>query len=310
MKSWGVGKNPKSIGKRKKPKVAFCLHGIVGGMGGKYGEGDSVEALQLGYNHYKKFILDYNDCDVFCHTSTMERKPEILDLYKPVKSRFTEQPDFKIPHKNHTGGNAKRTQGHYHKWWSHKILSELRNEYEKETGTEYDVVYIGRYDLAWRVIVDFSYFDLTKFYLGNWNRLWKCDSVGRRQGEIPEWEWYNNCRNGTPHNIDNVPQVDNVITGLVGYPHNQEGVIDSWAFSNPKLMDIYCKLYDCLDEYVTREPNKWWNGKSTIYDHCGTISNHRLIPCHLESKGILDKLDFAFYFYDDFPVVRRLYRGR
>ncbi len=46
-------------------KVAFCLHGIVGGVGGKYGEGDSLESLKLGYKHYKKYILDHNDCDVF-----------------------------------------------------------------------------------------------------------------------------------------------------------------------------------------------------------------------------------------------------
>ena len=30
---------------RKTKKIAFCLHGIVGGGGGKYGEGDSLESL-------------------------------------------------------------------------------------------------------------------------------------------------------------------------------------------------------------------------------------------------------------------------
>ena len=294
----------------KKPKIAFCLHGIVGGMEGKYGAGDSQEALEKGWEHYTKYILDHNDCDVFCHTSTMHRKDHILELYKPVKSKFTVQPKFKIPEKNHAGGNSKRIQGHYHKWWSHKILSELRNEYEKETGTEYDVVYIGRYDLAWRVIVDFSNFDLTKFYLGNWNKIWKVNSSGEKQQEIAEHKWYERCMEGTPHIENNTPEVNDVVTGLVGYPHNHEGVIDSWAFSNPKLMDIYCKLYDNLDEYITREPNKWWDNKSTIHDHMGAISNHRLIPCHLESEGILGKLDFAFYFQDDFPVVRRLYKGK
>jgi len=289
-------------------KIAFGLHGIVGGVDGKYGEGDSKEALEKGYEHYKKYILDHNDCDVFCHTSTMERKSEILDLYKPVKSKFTEQPNFEIPKKHHAGRKGNRIQGHYHKWWSHKIVSELRQEYEKETGVKYDMVYIGRYDLAWNTIVDFSKFDPNKFWLGHWNRI---PGVGNR-------EWY------TRRNIDNLPLIKNnkyvkalahlfpkstEDIPLVGYPHNKEGVIDQWAFSSPKLMDIYCKLYDNLDKYITREPNTWWDGESTIHDHMGSISNHRLIPCHLESEGILDKLEFAFYFHDDFPTVRRLYYG-
>ena len=41
--------------------IAFGLHGIVGGIDGKYGAGDSKEALEKGYEHYKKYILDHND---------------------------------------------------------------------------------------------------------------------------------------------------------------------------------------------------------------------------------------------------------
>ena len=38
------------------------------------------------------------------------------------------------------------------------------------------MVYIGRYDLAWNTIVDFSKFDPNKFWLGNWNRPFKTGS--------------------------------------------------------------------------------------------------------------------------------------
>ena len=236
---------------------------------------------------------------MFCHTSTMERKSEILDLYKPVKSKFTEQPNFEIPSGHHAGKRGTRIQGHYHKWWSHKIVSELRQEYEKETGVKYDMVYIGRYDLAWTTPVDFSKFDTNKFWLGHWNRL---------KG-ISNLDWYKKrLKENLPliknnkYNNDDIP--------LVGYPHNHEGVIDQWAFSNPKFMDSYCALWDFIDEYITRKPNTWWGGKSTIHDASGQISNHRLIPCHLENIGLLDKLDFAFYLHDDFPTVRRMYYAR
>ena len=152
-------------------KIAFGLHGIVGGIGGKYGAGDSKKALEIGYDHYKKYILDHNDCDVFCHTASLERANEILDLYQPVRHKFIPQPRFLVPSRGHTGYDEKRIQAHYHKWFSHKHVSELRKEYEKETGVKYDMMYIGRYDLAWNTIVDFSKFDPNKFWLGHWNRL-------------------------------------------------------------------------------------------------------------------------------------------
>ena len=301
-------------------KIAFCLHGIVGGIDGKFGKGDSVETLELGYKHYKKYILDHNDCDVFCHTATLDRADDIFKLYDPVKYKFIEQPNFPIPSKRpiYIGGDGQRIQAHYHKWYSHKLVSELRKEFEKETGVKYDMVYIGRYDLAWNTIVDFSKFDPNKFWLGNWNRPFKTGSsiYGDNTvdgGYIDERVWFSKRKE---HNLplSSNKELSEKDTGiefrLTGYPHTNEGVIDSWAFSNPEYMDMYCTLYDKMDEYITRNPNTWCDGKSTIHDHTGGISNHRLLPCHLEEMGLLDKLDFAFYFLDEFPTVRRMYYAR
>ena len=47
--------------------------------------------------------------------------------------------------------------------------------------------------------------------------------------------------------------------------------------------------------------------KSTVVDSAGTISNHRLIPKHLEENNILNKLKPIFYTHDDYPLVRRYY---
>ncbi len=289
-------------------KIAFGLHGIVGGVGGKYGAGDSKEALEKGYEHNKKYILDHNDCDVFCHTATLDRGDEILDLYNPVKHKFIKQPFFPFPTYHFAGGNGQRIQAHYHKWFSHQHVSELRKEYEKETGVKYDMMYIGRYDLAWNTIVDFSKFNPNKFWLGHWNRL---KGMGNR-------DWYKKrlkenlplIKDNKYINVDDTGRItSSEDIPLVGYPHNSEGVIDQWAFSKPENMDMYCTLYNNISTYITRKPNTWWDGRSTIHDASKNISHHRLIPCHLEHIGLLDKLDFAFYLHDDFPTVRRLYYG-
>jgi hypothetical protein len=175
------------------------------------------------------------------------------------------------------------------------------------------MVYIGRYDLAWNTIVDFSKFDRNKFWLGNWNRPFRTGPsiYGDHTvdgGFIDERVWFSKRKE---HNLPFISnnELSETDTGiemrLTGYPHTSEGVIDSWAFSKPEYMDMYCELYDKMDEYLTRNPNIWSGG--TIHDHSGGISNHRLIPCHLEEMGLLDKLDFAFYFLDEFPTARRRY---
>ena len=157
-------------------KIAIELAGIVGGISGKHGHGDSKKALELGYDHYKKHILDHNDCDVFCHTATVERADDILRLWDPKGFKFIEQPKFDIPGNAIVGPDERRVQAHYHKWYGHKIASELRQEYERQSGVKYDAVYVSRYDLAWTTDVDFSKLDLSRFWVGNWNRLFHSGS--------------------------------------------------------------------------------------------------------------------------------------
>lgn len=273
-------------------KVAVCLVGIVGGHTGKHGEGDPKKVLEIGYKHYKQFILDNNDCDVFCHSATTEMADDIIKLYKPKEYLFIEQPNFDIP--DYVTGAQDRKEAHYHKWFSHKKVSELRQIYEGYTNTKYDMVYVGRYDICWTKDIVFKEFNPDNFYLTHWNRLY------RNGVEIKGAEWYNSMNDDFELNYDGVQQA------FVGYPHNDEGVMDSWFFSNPEYMDILCSLYDSLDEY-TKPGVTWWDGKSTVVDGSGNISNHRLIPKHLEVNGILDKLKHTFCVHDDFPLVRRLY---
>ena len=63
---------------------------------------------------------------------------------------------------------------------------------------------------------------------------------------------------------------------------------------------------DNLDEY-TKPGKTWMGGKSTVCDHNGKISNHRLIPYQLELHNILKDIEFKFYTHDDTPLIRRLY---
>ena len=284
-------------------KVALCLIGTIGGKDGKYGLNQSPQVLRLGYHGYKKHLLDKNDVDVFCHTSSLGFKEEVLSLYRPKNYLFLEEPTFTIP--RYVTGASSRKRAHYHRWFSYQVVSDLRKKYEEESGTKYDFVYIGRYDIGWQRDVDFSTLDKGKFYSANWNRIY-------RDGEelnYQDWFWDHNFTYLIDGELTERQKEKGYESKLVGYPHNDEGFTDQWFISNPDYMDSFCTLFKHLDEYT--KPNKSWNkGRSSLVDWCGNISNHRLAPAHLEKIGLLDKLDFKFYYHDDFPLVRGMISKR
>jgi len=279
-------------------KVAVCLIGMIGGKSGKYGLNQSTDVLESGHRQYKKHILDNNDVDVFCHSSSVDFKDEIIEAYKPKRYLFIPEPRFQIP--DYVTGTEERKRAHYHMWFSYQTVSLLRKDYERETGQKYDFVYTGRYDVAWQTDINFSELDKDKFYAGYWNRIYHNNKA------IANYKW---------HSLEKDLAVDGKLTkkqiekgytiDLVGYPHNDEGLIDRWFIANPHNMDIFSTLFNYLNEYTL--PNKKWNKDNSIVDSAGTISNHRLAPAHLERLGLLDKLELKFYTHDDFPLVRRLY---
>jgi hypothetical protein len=85
-----------------------------------------------------------------------------------------------------------------------------------------------------------------------------------------------------------------------GYPHNGDGLLGSWFFTNSENMNKFSRLYDNLNEYtkVDNCPN----------DRSDRISNHRLSLYHLEQINLIDNLKFCEKnWHDDFGTVRRRY---
>ena len=163
-------------------KVAVCLIGMIGGKSGKYGLNQSTDVLESGHRQYKKHILDNNDVDVFCHSSSVDFKDEIIEAYKPKRYLFIPEPRFQIP--DYVTGTEERKRAHYHMWFSYQTVSLLRKDYERETGQKYDFVYTGRYDVAWQTDIKFSELDKDKFYAGYWNRIYHNNKA------IANYKWH------------------------------------------------------------------------------------------------------------------------
>ncbi len=134
-------------------KLALCLCGIVGGATGKGGHGTletTKQVLKIGYNRYKKNLIDVNNADIFIHCWTKELEQEIISLYQPKKYTIEKQKFFEIPDHVTGGGpnQPNRKQNHYSRWYSTKKVVELKKQYEEENNFEYDFVMVSRFDHA------------------------------------------------------------------------------------------------------------------------------------------------------------------
>jgi len=272
-------------------KIALCLSGKIGNTLGKSGNHNSeYRVLKKGFEHYERHIMNKNDVDVFIHCWDQELEKETLELYKPKKHKFESQVYFDIP--DYVKGDPNRKNNHYSRWYSNKVVNELREEYEKENGFKYDFVMTSRFDLAFEVDVDFSNFDKDSFYAGKWSSV--VDASGNdlfKGGRGPLYDLIN-----ARH-----PIVNSLRLQTKGFPNSKDGFLDLWFFANSENSSKFFDLYSNLDEY-----NKPSNCPT---DSSGRISNHQLVKYHLNKIGLLEKVKFEFHMFDDFPEVRRKYFG-
>ena len=259
-------------------KIALCLYGLVGGKTGKDGKGGCLD-YKVAWNHYKEHIIDKNDVDVFIHTWSTDFERELTDLYRPTKSVFERQIDFrgqinlnvrdifidrvrkyKTYLRNTLTKNkilyysyADRAYRAYSRWYSNKRTIGLKREYEIANGFLYDWVIISRLDVAFFTDVIFDRYDSDFFYASHWNGA----------PDVNRGKLHADREN---HNV-----------GV--------GFLDLWFFSNSKMMDMFSTLYDHLKEY--------------------NISPHRASRQHVDT--FTDKIRYVFYRWDDHELVRRKY---
>jgi len=227
-------------------KVAICFFGLVGGVVGKDGKGESLDP-QIAYDLNYQNLIKNNEADVFIHSWSVEHKDKILKLYKPKDSVIEKQRIFEpspkllnekglwnnaktslkkflrpVKHKQQLKSRLKEVNRAYSRWYSTKAVLEMKRKFERENDFEYDAVLVNRLDVGFYTPLEFSDFDLEKFYASHWN-------------DYP-------CR-------------DNNFT-LNKENHNTgKGFLDFWFFSNSHNMDSFGSLYDNIDKYSVSPHN-------------------------------------------------------
>ena len=159
-------------------KTALCLSGIVGGTGGRNSYGGDAD-YALCSEHFKKYVIEPNNCDVFIHSWSVEHKENLIKLYEPRASSFEPQIDFS-PSGTKPDIHLKASKFRFRsKWYSVAQSIKLLEGYEN-----YDWVIVSRFDLMFLQTLDLSKLDNTKLYAPNYSTFPK-DS-GRERWEFPQ----------------------------------------------------------------------------------------------------------------------------
>ena len=145
-------------------KIALCLSGLIGNAE-KWLNGSELD-YNYGYQYIKDSILDFGNVDVFIHSYSIDHEQGLKDLYKPVKSIFEENPDFKL--RGEISKEDLPTPYAYclkSMWFSRKRAVELAREHEAENNFKYDLVLLTRFDIALFKKFEFDKYDTSKLYI-------------------------------------------------------------------------------------------------------------------------------------------------
>jgi hypothetical protein len=157
---------------------------------------------------------------------------------------------------------------------------QLKKQYEEEHGFKYDMVMIGRFDVAWMTDVHFDQFDPDNFYSSNWCVMKLPNGQGIRHEDwfLNGWDKKDN------KNLQHVH---------LGHPHtpHYQALADYWFFGGTEIMDKFANLHDNIGRFLKT----------------GVPSNHEFAFRHLKEIGLLPKLKFAFHIHDDCFLTRFVY---
>ena len=176
-------------------KIALCLYGILGGAGGRGGDGEVLHPKNA-FEWYKKHLLDHYDVDVFIHTWSKEHEDLIKSTYNPKSMLAEPQEMFEgVDFKNYGFNNLEdiiKDEGNKLVYDSRKELGEndeeiieyfnklifrsnsrflstkksinLKKEYEVKNNFKYDFVISSRFDMLLLKKINLNNLDPDTFY--------------------------------------------------------------------------------------------------------------------------------------------------
>tara|TARA_B100000131_G_scaffold249469_1_gene242760 strand:+ start:3930 stop:4655 length:726 start_codon:yes stop_codon:yes gene_type:complete len=214
-------------------KIALCLHGLFDSSQDMSSKGSD------GFNHIKKNILDNNNVDVFIHSWEVDKKDEINNLYKPVKSLYETQIDFEPIVIERNLNSLTRMPRLPKNVLSHLYSVSQAVSLVYESSIEYDIVIKARFDLG---------------------RINRNTSGPGHMNPYPV-----QC-------INFQTDIENDKLYTADWNHFHMGPADMWFYGSSKVMHNFVGLYESLksEMYIGSEFHKF---ATDIENNPGDLSN-------------------------------------
>ncbi|WP_145758390.1 hypothetical protein [Sediminicola sp. YIK13] len=262
-------------------RIALCYHGIAKGENFKDG------GLEVGYRQefdlIKRNLIEHNpNCkfDIFLHSWSYEFQEEIVSYMKPKGYSFEVSKDIKNVSfytlikesvKKLIGKTFeyKRMNNIYSRWYSFQKACNL----VKQSGINYDLIIITRFDMALLSPFDVFQLDSSSFYSGDWLGL----RFKNRTLEGFEYKEFNNK--------EGVSQIK------IGYPYDKEGLQDFFFIgSSEYMLNSFGNIFDELPSLLKK------------YGH----SNHYIALGKLKEDDIVNKHQRILTYGKDYFLTRWL----
>ncbi len=148
-------------------KLAVCMYGMIGGSSGSFGRGEELDP-KISFENYAKYLFHGKEVDFFLHSWSVNRKQDLIRVYKPTQYKFEKAKDFSnISTFDYSLGHIKsygdlfleygkekavdiikkEISATHSRWLSTKASVGLLKDHIKKTGIRYDGVFLMRYDL-------------------------------------------------------------------------------------------------------------------------------------------------------------------
>jgi hypothetical protein len=256
-------------------KVAICFCGNVGAFYSnkkQYVMAGDID-YRIGFEHWKKYVFDLNDVDVFIHSWSTKYEKGLVDIYKPKKYLIEEQKSFNAVGISKLGSTRKEFM--ISRWYSAKESIRLKAEYEKEKNIEYDLVVLARTDWAWLVDIDFSTYKDTNLFYSPDNSNFMPDNP-----RLDDWIFFSNSKN--MNKFSELYEKMYIETGAV---KNPIGIIDSHSdtYTHAKNCNLDIVMIENLRDGVEGTPVR------ALYENCKYSEDYhfsklKILPDGRQSK--------------------------
>ena len=264
-------------------KIALCLYGLTGSHNNKWGIGKPLDPSLASKYYFKNLIsANPNDkFDIFIHSQSHEQKKKLINIYQPKLSLIEKKKDFSFGAKKHPSIKYSlsltvffldflkffftfkspffkrkirilKITNCYSRWYSSKMSVDLKKRYEKKKKFKYDMVFLGRLDMAL----------LKPFRLSTFSKSYLTMSNSNYVNDKKVTAFSNNKLNMMNKNLKEPgSKINEPIVEASKKDDHNIGVHDFWFVGPSGIIDKFSLIYDRIEKYNI-------NPHFTVLQHC------------------------------------------